>query len=197
MSVPTFLSRHAWQWARRWHAAPALVRVATGLSRGRFGESSARLCAAALTLGIWFAALPAHAVQPDEVLADPALEARARALSSQLRCLVCQNQSIDDSAAPLARDLRLLVRERLKAGDNDAAVEAYLVSRYGDFILLKPPLDHETVLLWLTPALVLASGLGALVVARRRAVRRPASTSALDAKEEARLAALIDDHPAG
>mgnify|MGYP005858098385 CR=1 FL=1 len=106
----------------------------------------------------------ARAVQPGEVLADPALEARARALSANLRCLVCQNQSIDESDAPLARDLRLLVRERLVAGDSDAQVERFLVARYGEFVLLRPPFAAHTLLLWLMPA------------ARRRAPRaRPAA----------------------
>src|SRR3954463_11503940 len=95
---------------------------------------------------------PAIAVQPDEVLPDSALEARARTLSRELRCMVCQNQSIDDSDAPLARDLRLLVRERLTAGDSDAQVEDFLVARYGNFVLLKPPFEWHTALLWLTPA---------------------------------------------
>lgn len=103
----------------------------------------------------------AHAVMPDEVLPDPALEARARALSQGLRCLVCQNQSIDDSAAPLARDLRLIVRERLTKGDSDAQVIDYLVTRYGNYVLLKPPLQADTVLLWIGPGLLL--GISALV----------------------------------
>ena len=95
---------------------------------------------------------PALAVQPDEVLSDATLEARARGLSRELRCMVCQNQSIDDSDAPLARDLRLLVRERLTAGDSDAQVQDFLVARYGEFVLLKPPFEWHTALLWLTPA---------------------------------------------
>src|SRR6187431_1125217 len=102
-----------------------------------------------------FASGPALAVQPDEILADPALESRARTLSSELRCMVCQNQSIDDSDAPLARDLRLLVRERLKAGDSDTQIRDFLVARYGDFVLLKPRFTRQTALLWLLPFLVL------------------------------------------
>jgi cytochrome c-type biogenesis protein CcmH len=103
----------------------------------------------------------AVAVQPDEVLTDPALETRARRISAGLRCLVCQNQSIDDSNAPLARDLRLVVRERIKSGDTDEAVVAYVVDRYGEFVLLRPPLNAGTLVLWLAPAflLVAASGL--------------------------------------
>ena len=137
---------------------------------------------------ILLATAPARAVQPDEVLSDPRLEARARTLSAELRCLVCQNQSIDDSAAPLARDLRLLVRERLQAGDSDAAVKQYLVARFGDFVLLKPPFATETLLLWLTPPAVLLLG-GAAIVAGRRS--RSGKPDALDPAEQARLDALL------
>ena len=130
---------------------------------------------ARLLLLLFLAAIPVslgYAVQPNEQLADPALEVRARDISGGLRCLVCQNQSIDDSDAPLARDLRLLVRERLKAGDSDDAVQDYLVARYGDFILLRPPFEMGTLLLWLTPALVLFGG--SLVAFAR--MRRPSTT---------------------
>jgi len=140
------------------------------------------------------AAAPAAAVQPDEMMKDPTLEARARTLSEELRCLVCQNQSIDDSDAPLARDIRILIRQRIASGESNDAVRAYLVSRYGDFILLKPPFKPETVLLWLSPALVLGAGLAAAQFARRRA---PRSTPALSAEEEARLAALTGGDRAG
>ncbi|MGB7975224.1 MAG: cytochrome c-type biogenesis protein [Roseiarcus sp.] len=133
---------------------------------------------------------PALAVQPDEVMKDPALEARARALSSELRCLVCQNESIDDSEAPLARDIRVLIRERIGKGETNDAVRAYLVSRYGDFILLKPPFKPETLLLWLSPVLTLGLGVTAAYYARRRA---PGATPSLSAEEEARLAALTAD----
>ncbi|MGY3609259.1 cytochrome c-type biogenesis protein [Bradyrhizobium sp. Leo121] len=115
----------------------------------------------------------ASAVQPDEVLADSKLEARARGISVGLRCLVCQNQSIDDSSAELARDLRLLVRERLKAGDSDAQVRDFLVRRYGNFILLKPPFDSETALLWGTPALLFVAGAIPLLLGLRRRRRFP------------------------
>ena len=101
-------------------------------------------------------------MQPDEILPDPALETRARNLSRELRCMVCQNQSIDDSDAPLARDLRLLVRERLKAGDSDTQIVDFLVARYGDFVLLKPRFTSHTALLWLLPFLVLIAGAAAL-----------------------------------
>ncbi len=103
--------------------------------------------------------LPALAVEPDEMLKDPALEARARDISKDLRCLVCQGQSIDDSDADLAKDLRVLVRQRLTAGDTDDQVRQYLKDRYGDFILLKPPVEQKTLLLWLTPLVMLGAGL--------------------------------------
>jgi cytochrome c-type biogenesis protein CcmH len=133
---------------------------------------------------------PAFAVQPDEQLADPALEARAREISAGLRCLVCQNQAIDDSDAPLARDLRLLVRERLQAGDTDDGVREYLVARYGDFILLKPPFEFSTLFLWLTPLAVLFVG---LVVAFVRARGRERPKEMLSREEEAKLAEIMRD----
>jgi cytochrome c-type biogenesis protein CcmH len=149
--------------------------------------------AAALGVGLALLAClagPALAVQPDEVMKDPALETRARALSAELRCLVCQNQSIDDSDAPLARDIRILIRERIGKGESNDAVRDYLVSRYGDFILLKPPFKPETLLLWLSPLITLGLGVAAALYARRRA---PRSSPALSAVEEARLAALTAD----
>ena len=121
-----------------------------------------------LALAFLTAAFPAFAVNPDEVLADPALEARARALSAQLRCMVCQNQSIDDSNAELARDLRLLVRERLTNGDSDEAVIDYVVSRYGEFVLLNPRLRGETLLLWGAPVVLFLAGAAAMVLFVRR-----------------------------
>ena len=142
--------------------------------------------------GMLAAAHPALAVQPDEVLSDANLEARARALSRELRCMVCQNQSIDDSDAPLARDIRLLIRERIAKGEPNDAVRSYLVSRYGDFILLKPPFKAETLLLWLSAPLTLLAGVASVWFARRRA---PAETQALTPDEEARLAALTRGDP--
>ncbi|MBR0734803.1 cytochrome c-type biogenesis protein CcmH [Bradyrhizobium japonicum] len=132
----------------------------------------------------------ARAVQPDEVLPDPKLEARARAISDGLRCLVCQNQSIDDSKAEFARDLRLLVRERLNLGESDEQVRAFLVNRYGNFILLKPPFEWETALLWGMPALVLAAGGIALLFGLRRLQSTP--TAPLSQSERDRLAAVLD-----
>jgi len=130
----------------------------------------------------------ALAVQPDEMLPDPALEARARALSKELRCMVCQNQSIDDSDAPLARDLRILVREHLRAGETDQQVLDFLIARYGEFVLLRPRFSPHTVLLWLTPLGVLVIGaLGIAMSARRQ--RK--SEGNLTASEEARLAEIL------
>lgn len=132
----------------------------------------------------------AHAVQPDEVLPDTALETRARNLSRELRCMVCQNQSIDDSDAPLARDLRLLVRERLKAGDNDTQILDFLVARYGDFVLLKPRFTSHTALLWLLPVLVLIAGAATLFALRRRQRFRTVSAELSD-EEQARIAEVL------
>lgn len=134
---------------------------------------------------------PARAVQPDEILKDRALETRARALSAGLRCLVCQNQSIDDSDAPLARDLRLIVRERLVAGDSDVAVKAYVTARYGEFVLLSPPFNAGTLLLWVAPFGVLALG-GLLVWRQRRQVPLPAAVQELSEQERAQLRTLMD-----
>jgi len=132
------------------------------------------------------------AVEPDEILTDPAMETRARGITRQLRCLVCQNQSIDDSNAPLAKDLRRLVRERLKAGDNDDAALAYVVARYGDFVLLRPPVKSTTWLLWFGPAVLLVAGAAFLVVrTRRRTGIAPAAPAPLDDAEARRVAALL------
>jgi cytochrome c-type biogenesis protein CcmH len=135
-------------------------------------------------------AAPAQAVQPDEILPNPALEARARNLSKDLRCMVCQNQSIDDSDAPLARDLRILVRERLVAGDSDAEVLDFLTARYGDFVLLKPRLTAHTALLWLAPFAVVLAGVWAVIAFLRRRDDAAAATPALSADEQRRVAEL-------
>lgn len=133
-----------------------------------------------------------YALEPGEALDDPALEARARDISKELRCLVCQNQSIDDSDAALARDLRLLVRERLKAGDSDSEAIAFIVARYGAYVRLRPPFDPSTYALWFGPPAVLVIAL--LVVFRATRRRRP-SPLPLDADERRRIDALRDDSP--
>jgi cytochrome c-type biogenesis protein CcmH len=150
-----------------------------------------RLLVFAATLA---AAGPSFAVRPDEILPDPQLEARARALSHELRCMVCQNQSIDDSDAPLAHDLRVLVRDRLKAGDTDRQVLDFLVARYGEFVLLKPRVEWQTLPLWLAPIAILAiGGLTLLVAVRRRRPARgapPEAPAPLSEREQARLAEI-------
>ncbi|MGE5511233.1 MAG: cytochrome c-type biogenesis protein CcmH [Bacteroidota bacterium] len=154
-----------------------------------------RLLAAFLLLGMLAAASAVvHAVEPDEVLRNAELEARARRLSAELRCLVCQNQSIDDSNAPLARDLRLLLRERLQAGDSDRAVLDFIVDRYGKFVLLRPPLEMDTLLLWVTPVLVLCAIVIAILLRLRRARSTAATQPArLSPDERARLEDLLKD----
>ncbi len=162
-----------------------------GGSLRAFGPSHSNytkhLLALILTL---FAAIPAIAVQPGEMLADPALEARARALSAELRCMVCQNQSIDDSDAELAHDLRVLVRERLAAGDSDEQILDFVVARYGEFVLLKPRFNIRNALLWATPiALLLAGG---LVIALTARSKRPAATKLSD-EEQAALDRILGE----
>jgi cytochrome c-type biogenesis protein CcmH len=144
----------------------------------------------ALVFALTIAASLAHAVQLDEMLRDPTLEARARALSAELRCMVCQNQSIDDSDAPLARDIRLLIRDRIAKGESNEGVRDFLASRYGDFILLNPPFKLETLLLW--AGAPLAALFGALAL-WRAARRKDAPTPALSEAEEARLAAIAGE----
>lgn len=136
-----------------------------------------------LAFAFLLTAFPAFAVNPDEVLTDPALEARARTLSSQLRCMVCQNQSIDDSNAELARDLRLLVRERLKNGDSDEAVIDYVVSRYGEFVLLNPRLRGETLLLWGAPIVLFLAGATAMILFVRKRGGKPTGTPLSDVEK--------------
>jgi cytochrome c-type biogenesis protein CcmH len=155
------------------------------------------LLSAAIVAGV---AGGATAVEPDEKLADPKLEARARELSAELRCLVCQNQSIDDSDAPLAKDLRVLVRERLSAGDSDGEVMRFLVDRYGEFILLRPRLDAKTYALWIAPLLIL---LGGIALARRamksgdaRSDGGLATPPGLTPEEQKRLREVLDGHAA-
>ncbi len=152
-----------------------------------------RRLAGLLALLLLLPAAPVSAgVTPDEILDDPVLEARARALGRQLRCLVCQNQSIDDSDADLAKDIRRIVRERLVAGDTDEEIIAYLTARYGDFILLKPPMKPETWALWIGPFLVLALGaVGVVLFLRRRRGAGEEEEPGLAPEEEARLQRLL------
>ena len=169
-------------------SSPRPLRAGTLIVR----PSPSRILSLPALLALLFALLcgPCFAVQPDEVMKDPALEARARQLSAELRCMVCQNQSIDDSDAPLAKDIRVLIRQRIEKGESNDQVRAYLVSRYGDFILLKPPLRLTTLLLWLAPPLVLLAGLAAIFTGRRRAAE---ATPPLSVEEEAALQAIAGD----
>jgi cytochrome c-type biogenesis protein CcmH len=151
-----------------------------------------RILALVLTVVVMISSSAAYAVLPDEVMADPAKEARARNLSRELRCMVCQNESIDDSEAPLAHDLRVLVRERLKAGDSDEQIVHFLVARYGEFVLLRPPLSWHTVALWATPPAVLVLGIIMIVVVERRRAAVPRTAPGnLTTAEEARLAEIL------
>ena len=140
---------------------------------------------------------PALAVTPDEIMKDPVLESRARHLSQELRCMVCQNQSIDDSDAPLAHDLRVLVRERLAKGDSDRQVLNFLVTRYGDFVLLKPPLQFDTILLWGLPPAALLAGLAALIIMARRRQKVSLQVPALTPAEQQKLTTLVEPHADG
>jgi len=154
-----------------------------------------RIVAIALMLAA-IASSKSLAVQPGEMLKDPKLEARARELSRELRCMVCQNQSIDESEAPLARDLRLLVRERITKGDTDQQVLDFLVVRYGEFVLLKPPLESRTIILWALPPVALLAGAVGLffAVRRRRTVQLEPAT--LSNEEQRKLSTLVDEHRA-
>jgi cytochrome c-type biogenesis protein CcmH len=168
--VPALAGIRAW---RRWHIVD-ILRCFLGL------------------LLFVIASSPAHAVRPDEKLPDPALEARARAVGEQLRCLVCRNQSIEDSDADLARDLRVLVRQRVTAGESDAQIVAYIRSRYGDFVLLRPPVTMGTLLLWVGPLLILL--LGGVAVARfYRGRHTEPAPPPLSADEQRRLTAVLAD----
>ena len=166
----------------------------TGDLRGKRAHRAGRLLARCALLAALLACAPARAVEPDEILNDPALEARARRISQELRCLVCQNQSIDDSNAALARDLRVLLRERLKAGDTDGEVFDFLKARYGEFVLLRPPFNAHTVLLWLAPFLLLAGATLALVSRARARSRRAdgAAVAPLSEAERRRLDRLLE-----
>ncbi|MFV2092231.1 MAG: cytochrome c-type biogenesis protein [Hyphomicrobiales bacterium] len=157
------------------------------------------LMAVMIALAGWLVPGDAGAVKPDEMLKDPVLEARARDISTGLRCLVCQNQSIDESNAELARDLRLLVRERLTAGDTDQQVLDYIVARYGVYVLLKPPLTVFTLVLWFAPAGFLLAGLGAVVMLYRRRSHGSDEAPELTPEEEKQLSKLLEptEKPAG
>lgn len=142
----------------------------------------------------------AHAVQPDEILADPVLEGRARDISQDLRCLVCQNQSIDDSDADLAKDLRIIVRERLVAGDSDSEVKSFLVDRYGSYVLLKPLVNFQTILLWMGPLIILLLGIFTVFLWYRNRQKEYGQEAIIDTKsqklnaeEQSRLNALMKD----
>ena len=143
-----------------------------------------------LTLALMLLALPALAVQPDEVLADPALEARAREITAELRCVVCRNESVDDSNADIARDIRLMVRERLVAGDSNEEAIQFMVDRFGEFVLLNPRATGTNLILWITGPVLLVLGLGIAVFAIRR--RKP-NTETLNEAEEARLRQLLEE----
>lgn len=150
------------------------------------------LASIALIVAVWCTMGTALAIRPDEMLSNPKLEARAREIGKELRCLVCQNQSIDDSEADLAHDLRVLVRQRVLAGDTDEQVKQYIVARYGTYVLLKPPFDAETYFLWFGPLILLTCAAGMAVIYYRRAVRM-AETAPLSEDEKRRLAPLIGD----
>ena len=154
-----------------------------------------RLAAIALVLAA-IASSSSLAVQPEEMLRDPKLEARARELSRELRCMVCQNQSIDESEAPLARDLRLLVRERITKGDTDQQVLDFLVVRYGEFVLLKPPLESRTFILWALPPVALLAGAAGLFFALRRRRTGQLEPATLSNEEQRKLSTLVDEHRA-
>jgi cytochrome c-type biogenesis protein CcmH len=150
--------------------------------------------AALLALPLVLAALPALAVNPDEMLKDPAQEHRARELGRDLRCVVCQNQSIDDSDADLARDLRVIVRERISAGDSDAEVKSFLVDRYGDYVLLRPPFKATTVVLWLGPAVLFAAAMAVILgFYRRRRAQGAEAPAPLSPEERKRLDKLLKE----
>ena len=164
--------------------------IARRSTRRRLGEALRLVSIAAVLVGALLT--PALAVNPDEVLADPTLEARARAISAELRCMVCQNQSIDDSNAELAKDLRVLVRERLTAGDSDQQVMDYIVSRYGDFVLLKPRMGVNTILLWGMPVFLLL--VGGLVILRQMSPRRTSQAAPpLTEDEQKKLQTQVQD----
>jgi len=158
---------------------------------------SSILAGVALIAAVWGAAGSAWAIRPDEMLTNPKQEARARAIGKELRCLVCQNESIDDSDADLAHDLRLLVRQRIVAGDSDVQVKQYIVARYGNYVLLKPPFDAETYLLWFGPVILLLCAAGVVTIYYRRLSATTVETAPLSTEEQKRLDALLGDSETG
>ncbi len=173
--------------------APSAVQPAGTTARTPVRSARWRRLALPVLVGALLLAAPARAVLPSEMLDDPAQEARARALSAEIRCMVCQNQSIDDSDADLARDLRVLVRERITAGDSDGEVLDFLVARYGEFVLLKPRFEASNLLLWAAAPAVLVVGVGAILLAwRRRKAAGTAGETGLSREEEERLQRIMD-----
>ena len=162
---------------RRWVPASRLGEAEASLGRSQVAGMM-------IIFGLAFSS-PAHAVQPDEILSDAILEQRARDLSTGFRCLVCQNQSIDESDAPLAKDLRMLIREHLTKGDSDAEIKDFVVARYGEFVLLKPRFTTQTAILWATPFLIILAGF--MVILRRRKITGVPAESALNAEEQKAL----------
>ena len=144
-------------------------------------------------VGFLFLANAVHAVEPEEMLKDPALEARARAVTAELRCLVCQNQSVDDSDAPLAKDIRVLVRERIAKGDTDEQVRDFIVARYGKYVLLRPPFETDTLVIWLGPIVLLMAGLALAYAYVRRLNRSDATPKPLTSTEEDAVKRMLED----
>ena len=166
------------------------TRSRPGLGKGPRTSALALVVALAIALAPGGAVL---AVEPDEMLDDPVLEQRARDVSKDLRCVVCQNESIDESNAEMARDMRILVRDRIRAGESNEEVMQYLVERYGDYVLLEPPFKPTTYVLWFGPAVILLVGVALAVAFARRKAAEPASPVPLDASEQARLRALLEE----
>jgi cytochrome c-type biogenesis protein CcmH len=173
--------------------APPPIVMAGLDERGSVGLASLSRIITGVTVLLLCLMSAAHAVEPDEKLADPALEARARGLTAELRCVVCQNQSVDDSDAPLAKDIRVLVRERITAGDTDEEVIDYIVARYGRFVLLKPPLSGDTVMLWFGPGVLLVLGLALAYLYVRRLNRAPLAPQPLSPAEEDAVKRIIEE----
>jgi len=177
---------------RRKDATSAMLRRFRALLRIFAPSREPSLYLAIAGAALLFSLSAARAVEPDEMLKDPALEARARALTQELRCVVCQNQSVDDSDAPLARDIRILVRERIQNGDSVDEARAFIVARYGNYVLLKPPLEFDTLVLWFGPVLLLGAGLAFAWAYVARLNRGGAPAPALSAAEEKAVQQILD-----